>query len=138
MDKWEYQTIPCYLENRAVREPGKWRTACTFKTKWQIFSNFCGLLKISELYCQRFNEKKIRTIAFSPNYIPKYNIIQKQNIVNELIQHIAFYSFIFLWWFSVITPTKLDFLKENKNGCLTVNAKTVCLNYKKVELQIKA
>ena len=29
MDKWEYQNKPCYLENRVVREPCKWRTACT-------------------------------------------------------------------------------------------------------------
>ena len=30
MDKWEYQSNLCYLENRFVREPCKQRTACTY------------------------------------------------------------------------------------------------------------
>ena len=29
MAKWDHQIIPCYLENRVVREPCKRRSACT-------------------------------------------------------------------------------------------------------------
>ena len=32
MDKWEYQNKPCYLENRAISEPCKQRTACTYQS----------------------------------------------------------------------------------------------------------
>ena len=36
MDKWEYQNKPCFLENRVVREPCKWRTACTINQSHYI------------------------------------------------------------------------------------------------------